>query len=120
MTDVSWEDIYKLSASATARKFFEWVQVGIDVCTPYRKYQVKPHSSLWFSVACAAASHRNYFFRLYQQNKSSGHKVKFRQASNVAKGFLKLLNLHMLPKQRSPSLLKNLALGTFDELLIVF
>ena len=29
--------------------------VGIDVYIPYRKYQVKPHSSPLFSAACAAA-----------------------------------------------------------------
>ena len=44
--------------------------------------QVKPHSSSWFSAACAAAIvHRNHFFRLYQKDKSSDFKVKFRQAS---------------------------------------
>ena len=41
--------------------------------------QPKPHSSSWFLVACAAAIiRRNYFFRLYQWNKSSKSKVKFR------------------------------------------
>ena len=78
-----WEDIFKLGASTAACEFSEWVQVGIDVYIPHRKYQVKPHSSPWFSAACAAAIvHRNHFFRLYQQNKSSKSKVKFRQASN--------------------------------------
>ena len=97
LRDVPWEDIFKLSASAAASEFCEWVQIGIDVYIPHRKYQVKPHSSPWFSAACAAAIvHRNHFFRLYQQNKSSESKVKFRQASNVAKGFLKLPNLHTL------------------------
>ena len=43
--DVPWEDIFKLSASAAASEFCEWVQVGIDVYIPHRKYQVKPHSS---------------------------------------------------------------------------
>ena len=58
----------------------------IDVYIHQRKYQVKPHSSPWFSAACAAAIiHRNHFFRLYQQNKSSEFKVKFRQASNRCK-----------------------------------
>ena len=37
-----------------------------------------------------------------------------------AKGLLKLPNLHVLIKQKSPSLPRNLALGTFGELLIVF
>ena len=79
----SREDSFKLSASATASEFCEWVQVGIDVYIPHRKYQVKPHSSPWFSAACAAAIvHRNHFFRLYQKDKSSESKVKFRQASN--------------------------------------
>ena len=38
----------------------------------------------------------------------------------VAKGFLKLPNLHLLIKQKSPSLPRNLALGTFGKLSIVF
>ena len=72
LRDVTWEDIFKLSASAAASEFCEWVQVGIDVYIPHCKYQVKLHSSPWFSAACAAAIvHRNHFFCLYQQNKSS-------------------------------------------------
>ena len=71
LRDVQWQNIFKLSASAAASEFCEWVQVGIDVYIPHRKYQVKPHSSPWFSAACAAAiAHRNHFFRLYQKNKS--------------------------------------------------
>ena len=89
LRDVPWEDIFRLSASAAASEFCEWVQVGIDVYIPHRKYQVKPHSSPWFSAACAAAIvHRNHFFRLYQKDKSSDSKVKFRQASNCCKRVL--------------------------------
>ena len=78
LRDVPWEDIFNLSASAAA---CEWVQVGIDVYILHRKYQVKLHSSPWFSAASAAAIvHRTHFFCLYQQNKSSESKVKFRQA----------------------------------------
>ena len=121
LRDVPWEHIFKLGASAAASEFCEWVQVGIDVYIPHRKCQVKPHPSPWFSAACAAAIvHRNHFFRLYQQNKSSESKVKFRQASNRCKRVLKLPNLHMLLKQESPSLPGNLALRTFGKLLIVF
>ena len=88
LRDVPWEDIFKFSASAAARQFCEWVQVGTDVYIPHRKYQIKPHSSPWFSVACAAAIvHRNHFFCLYQREKSFDSKVKFRQASNRCKGF---------------------------------
>ena len=66
--DVPWEDIFKLSASAAASELCEWVQVGIDVYIPHRKYQVKPHSSQWFSAACAdAIVHRNDFFRWHQR-----------------------------------------------------
>ena len=66
LRDVPWDDIFKLIASAVASEFCEWVQVGTDVYIPHRKYQVKPHSSPWFSAACAAATvHRNHFFRFY-------------------------------------------------------
>ena len=41
--DVPWEDIFKLKASAAASEFCEWVQVGINVYIPHRRYQVKPH-----------------------------------------------------------------------------
>ena len=86
MRDVPWEDIFKLSASAAASEFSEWVQVGIDVFIPHGKYKVKSHSSPWFSAACASAIvHRNHFFHLYQKNKSSESKVRFRQASNHCK-----------------------------------
>ena len=44
LRDVPWEDIFKLGASAAASEFCEWVQVGIDVYIPHRKYQVKPDS----------------------------------------------------------------------------
>ena len=89
LRDVPLENTFKLGASTAASEFCEWVQVGIDVYIPHRKYRVKPHSSPWFSAACAAAIvHRNHFFRLYQQNKSSESKVKFRQASNRCKRVL--------------------------------
>ena len=66
LRDVPWDDIFKLSASAAASELYEWVQVGIDVHTPHRKYRVKSHSSPWFSAACATAIvHENLFFRLY-------------------------------------------------------
>ena len=66
LRDISWEDIFKLSASAAASEFCEWVQVGIDVYIPHRKYQVRSHSSTWFSAARAAAIvHRNHLFPLY-------------------------------------------------------
>ena len=94
LRDVPWEDIFKLGASAAASEFCEWVWVGIDVYIPHRKYQVKPHSSPWFSAACAAAIvYRNHFFCLYQQIKSFESKVKFRQAVNCCKRVLEAAKL---------------------------
>ena len=94
LRDVPWEDIFKLSTSPAASEFCEWVQVGIDVYIPHRKYQVKPHSSPWFSAACAAVIvHRNHFFRLYQKDKSSEFKAKSRQASNRCKRVLEVAKL---------------------------
>ena len=93
-----------------------------NVHLSHRKYQLKPHSSPWFSAAGAAAIvHKNHYFCLYQQNKSSESKVKFRQASNHCKKVRKAAkSLHMLLKQKNPSLLRNLTLWTFGKLLIVF
>ena len=65
LRDVTWEDIFKLSASAAASEFCEWVRVEIDVYIPHIKFQVKPHSSPWFSAFCTAVIvHRNHFFPL--------------------------------------------------------
>ena len=100
--DVLWEDIFKLSASAAASEFCEWVQVVIDVYIPHNTYQVNPHSSPWFSVACPSSLvHRNHFFCLYQQNKSSESKESSDRLAIIAKEFLKLPNLHMFIKQDS-------------------
>ena len=104
LRDVSWEDIFKFSASAAASEFFEWVQVGIDVYICHRKYQVKPHSSPWFSASCAAVIVRkNHFFHLYQQNKSSESKVKLRQASNHYKRVLEAAKLVYANKTKEPT-----------------
>ena len=102
LRDVPWEDIFKLSASAAASEFCEWVQVGIDVYIPHRKYQVKPHSSPWFSAACAATIvHRNQFFVCANRIILLNLKVSSDGLVILAKWFLKLPNLHMLIKQES-------------------
>ena len=93
LRNVPWEDIFKLSPSAAASEFCEWVQVGIDVDIPHSKYQVKPHSSPWFSATCGAVIvHRNHFC-LYEQNKSYKSKGKFRQVSNCCKRVLEAAKL---------------------------
>ena len=117
LRDVPWEDIFKLSASAAASEFCEWVQVGIDVFIPHRKYQVKPHSSPWFSAACAAAIvHRNHFFHLYQKDKSSESKEKFRQASNHCKRVLDAAKLAYANKTEES--ITSQKLGSWDFLRI--
>ena len=101
LRDVPWEYIFNLGASAAANEFCEWVQVGTDVYIPHSKYQVKPHSPPWFSAACAAAIvHRNNFFRLHQQNKSSESKVTFRHASNRCKSVLEAAKLAYATKTK--------------------
>ena len=101
LKDVPWEDIFKLGASAAASEFCEWIQVGIDVYIPHRKYQVNSHSSPWFSAICAAAIvHSSHFFRLYQREKSSDYKVKFRQASNHCKRVLEAAKLTYTNKRK--------------------
>ena len=94
LRDVPWEDIFKFGASAAASEFSEWVQVETDVYIPHSKYQVKSHSSPWFTAAFAAVIvHKNHFFRLYQKDKSSDSKLKFSQASNHCKSVLEAAKL---------------------------
>ena len=89
LRDVPQEDFSKLGASAATSEFCAWVQVGIDVYIPHRKNQVKPDLSPWFSAACAGAIvYRNYFFRMYQKDKSSDSKAKFIQDRNRCKRVL--------------------------------
>ena len=92
MRGVPWENIVELGAFASASEFCEWVQVGIDVYIPHREYHVKSHSSPCFSAACAAAIVHSSLF-LYQKNKSSDSKVKFRQAINRCKRVLEAAKL---------------------------
>ena len=104
-----------------ASGFYESVQVRIDVYIPHRKYQVKSHSSPWFSAACAATIvHRNHFFRLYQREKSSDSKVKFRQASNRCKRVLEAAKLAYANKAKES--ITSQKLGSLDsgKLPIVF
>ena len=94
---IIWEMFHgkiSLNSAAAGSEFCEWFQLGVVVYNPHRNYQVKPHLSPWFSAVCAAAIvHRNTFFCLYQQNKSSESKVKFRQASNCCKRVLEAAKL---------------------------
>ena len=118
LRDVPWDDIFKLSASAAAGESCEWVQVVIDVHIPHRMYRVKPHSFPWFLAAFdAAIVHRNHLFRLYQQDKSSESKVKFRQASNRCKRVLEAVKLAYANKTKE--FISSQKLGSWDFWQIV-
>ena len=108
LRDVLWEDIIKLGVSMSAVKFCEWVQDEINVYITHCKYQVKSHSSPWFSAVYAAfIAHRNHFFHLQQQKSTS--KVRSRQASNYFKRVLETARLAYANKTRDIWLLQLLA-----------
>lgn len=75
LRDVTQEVIFKFSAFLAGTEFCDWIKVKIDVYIKCHKYQVKPYSSPWISVACAAT-----FCLIW--NSFSASKVKFRQANN--------------------------------------
>ena len=80
----------------------------------YGKYQVKSHSPPCFSAACAAAMvHRNHFFRLYQQNKSSESKLKFRQISTCYKRVLEAAKLLYTTKAKESIISQKLGYRNF-------
>ena len=117
LRDIPREDVFKLSFSAAASEFHEWIQVGVYVYIPHSKYQVKRHSSSWFSVACAATMiHRNYVFLLHQQNKSSESKVKFRQTSNCSKRVLEAVKLAYANKTKEFIPSQKLGFGGFGRI----
>ena len=60
LRNVPWNDIFKLGASAAASKFYEWVQVGIDVCIFIENIR----------SSAAAIVHRNHFFVCTKRFKS--------------------------------------------------
>ena len=73
LRDVPWLDIFN-NGTYAAKEKTEWAQIGIDCYIPHRKFQLKPHSSPWFTpwfISCAAAAaiaHRNYYFHQYHWN----------------------------------------------------
>ena len=63
VSNVPLENVFDPGASAS--RFCEWFQVGIDAHIPCRKYQIKCIPVIhWFPVSrTAAIAHRNHFFR---------------------------------------------------------
>ena len=102
------------TSSGAASEFCEWVQVRIDACISHCKYEVKPHSSSWFLVVRAAAIvHRNHFFCLYQQSKSSESKIQFRQTINLCKKVLEAGKLAYANKAKESITSQNLCRRDF-------
>ena len=81
--DAPLDNFFSLSADNCEAEITKWIQSGIESFVPHRRFQVKPHSSPWFSAACAAAiSHRNHFFRQYCRNTTPENKRLFSTARN--------------------------------------
>ena len=65
----------------------------VNITSGLTHLQISNIVNIRFSAACAAVIvHRNNFFCLYEQNKSSDSKVKFIQASNHCKRVLEAAN----------------------------
>ena len=98
--DVPWEDIFKLGASAAASEFCEWVQVGIDVHILHKNIRsslIHLHG-FWLLVLLPYFIEITFFVCTKRINllilKYNSDRLVI-----VAKGFLKLPDLHMLIKQ---------------------
>ena len=86
LRDVPWPEVFKLDGEKCAVEVSSWITAGINGFIPSRKFQQKPHSTPWFSPACAAAiAHRNHFYKVFQREQSVVSKRRFRQAANECK-----------------------------------
>ena len=116
--DVSW----KGALSENQMRFLSRLAPYICICIYIYilSYQVKLHSSPWFSAACTAAIDHGNHFCLYLKNKSAEFQVRFRQVSNHYKRVFEAAKLaYKLIKQESIPSLK-LVLQLFAGLLIGF
>ena len=90
LTGVSWLDIFKHDATYAAKEITEWVEIGIDCYIPHRKFQLKLHSSPWFTPSCAAViAHRNHYFHQYHRNATPENKKLCCDSRNHCKKVLK-------------------------------
>ena len=68
LRDVPLLDIFKHDPAYAPKKITEGVEIGIDCYIPLRKFQLKPHSSPWFTPCAAAIAHRSHYFHQYHRN----------------------------------------------------
>ena len=64
------------------------VEISIDFYTPYRKLQLKPRSSPWFTPCAPAIAHRNHYFHQYHRNVTPENKKLFCDSRNHCKKVL--------------------------------
>ena len=87
---VPWLDIFRNDSTCAAKEITEWVEIAIDCYIPHRTFQLKPHSSPWFTSFCAAAiAHRNHYFHQYHRNATPENKKLFCDSRNHCKRVLK-------------------------------
>ena len=117
LRDVPWEYIFKLSASAAASEYcgFRLKSMCISLIISIRLSLTHLHGFQLFvlllqfvEITFFVCTNR---INLLNLQESSDRLVI------IAKGFLKLPNLYMLIKQKSPSLPRNFSLRTFGKLL---
>ena len=103
LRDVSWENIFKLSASAATSDFLR-VGSGWNWCI-YPSSKVSGQASLIsiaFGYLCCCHSSQKSLFRLCQKDKSSESTIKFRQASNRCKRVFEAVKLAYANKTKEP------------------
>ena len=107
LRDAPQQDIFKLSSSATATEFCEWVQCGIDVYILYYKYQVKPHSSprahhlpeTWLSgllVNCYSAQQKGIYYTSFISTAQRCCLLNLIKQNSLLKAFPRILILMTL------------------------
>ena len=72
------------------RRQLSWSRSVFTATFLNRKFQLKPHSSRWFTRSCAAAiAHRNLYFHQYHRNATPENKKLVCDSRNHCKRVLK-------------------------------
>ena len=117
LRDVPWEHTLSLVLLLLLVNFVS----GFGLELMYISVRENIRSSLThlhgFSAACAAAIvHRNHFFHLYQKDKSSDSKVKFRRASDHCKRVLQSAKLAYANKTKESIISQKLGSHDFWQI----
>ena len=122
MEDIPWKDIFKLSVRATM--VLVNFMSGCRLELMYILLIISIRSNLTYldgfqQLVLLPEFIEITFYCLYQQNKSSASKVKFRQVSNCWKMVLEAAKLACATKTKRSSLPRNFAHRTFGKLPVV-